>query len=107
LLVFALKELKLGEPLIHSVRDFRSTGVVLVLNDWHVGIESLEICVLALPGGDCLIEVVADVFPRTGAVSKRVPQEVGTGEVCGAAPTTEIDLLISAGLCLCRPDDRV
>jgi hypothetical protein len=31
----------------------------------HVGIESLEICVLALAGGDCLIEVVADVFPRT------------------------------------------
>jgi len=31
LLIFALKKLKLSEPPIHSVRDFRSTGVVLVM----------------------------------------------------------------------------
>jgi hypothetical protein len=41
------------------------------LDDWDVGLKSFEICVLTLPGGDCLIEVVAAVFPRTGAVSER------------------------------------
>ena len=50
------------------------------------------------PGRDCLIEVVADVFPRTGTVSERVPQEVGTGEIGWAAPTTEIDLLVAPSL---------
>jgi len=79
--------LKLGEPLVHSVRDFRASSVILILNDWHLGIESLEICLLAFTGCDRLIEVVADVFPRTGAVSERVPQEVGTGEIGWAAPT--------------------
>src|SRR5579871_1007342 len=98
LLVFALEKLKLGEPLIHSIRDLRSTGVVLVLNDWHLGIESLEICLLAFTGCDRLIEVVADVFPRTGAVSERVPQKIGTGEIGGTAPTSEIDLLIAPSL---------
>ena len=44
---------------------------------------------------DRLIEIVADVIPRTGAVSQRVPQEVGTGEIGWAAPTTEIDFLIA------------
>ena len=107
LLVFALEELKLGEPLIHCVCDLCSTTIVLVLNDWHVCVESVEVCLLAFAGGDRLIEIVADVLPRTGAVSKRVPQEIGTGEIGGAAPTTEIDLLIAPSLCLCRPGDRV
>jgi hypothetical protein len=32
-------------------------------------IESFEVCLLALAGGDRLIEVIANMFPRTGAVS--------------------------------------
>jgi hypothetical protein len=66
------------------------------LNHWDVCVESFEIC-FALAGGDRLIEIVANVFPGTGAVSQRVPQEIWTGEVGGAAPTTEIDLLIAPG----------
>jgi hypothetical protein len=72
LLVFALKELKLSEPLIDSVSDFRPTGVVLVLNDRDVGIESFEVCLFAFAGGDCLVKVIAGVFPWASAVSQRV-----------------------------------
>ena len=35
---------------------------------------------LSLAGRDCFIGVVADMFPRAGAVSERVPQETGTGK---------------------------
>jgi hypothetical protein len=55
------------------------------LNDWHVCVESFEVCLLAFTGGDRLIEIVADVLPRTGAVSERVPQKIGTSEIGGAA----------------------
>jgi hypothetical protein len=68
---------------------------VLFVNDGHVCVESVEVCLLAFTGGDRLIEVVADVLPRTGAVSERVPQKIGTSEIGGAAPTSEIDLLIA------------
>jgi hypothetical protein len=98
LLIFALKKLKLSEPLIHGVRDFRPTSIFLILNDGYVCVESIEVCLLAFTGGDRLIEIVADVFPRTGAVSERVPQEIGTGEIGGAAPTTDIDLFIAPSL---------
>jgi hypothetical protein len=98
LLVFPLKELWLCEPLIHGVRNFRSISIVLVLNDGHVCVESLDVCLLALLGVDCGIEVIADGVPRTSAVSKRVPQEVGTGEVGGAAPTPEINFLVAPSL---------
>jgi hypothetical protein len=47
LLVFALKDLKLGEPLISGVSDFRATGFILVLNDWDVCVEGFEVCLLA------------------------------------------------------------
>jgi len=97
LLVFALKKLKLGEPLIDCVSDFRPPRVILVVNDRDICVESLEVCLLALSGGDRLIKVIANVFPRTGAISQRVPQEIGTREVDGAAPTTEIYLLITPG----------
>ena len=63
--------------------------------DSDICIKSFEIRLLALLGVNCGIEVVANCFPRTGAVSERVPQEIGTGEIGGAAPTTEIDLLIA------------
>jgi len=96
-LVFALKELKFGELLIDGVSYFCPTSVVLVLNDRDVCVESFEVCLLALTSGDCFIEVIADVFPRTGAVGKRVPQEIGTSEIGWAAPTTQIDLLIAPG----------
>ena len=43
LLVFALKELKLCEPLVHSVRDFRPSSVIQILNDGHVCVESFEV----------------------------------------------------------------
>src|SRR3954468_10665930 len=72
LLVFALEKLKLGEPLIHSVRDFRSISIVLISNNGYVCVQSIEVCLLAFTGGDRLIEIVADVFPRTSAVSERV-----------------------------------
>jgi hypothetical protein len=52
---------------------------------------------LALSGGDRLIKVVADMFPRTGAVSERIPQEIGTDETGWAPSTSKIDLLIAAG----------
>ena len=100
LLVFSLKELKLGEPLIDSVRDLRSTSFVLILNNWHVCVESFEVCLLALSGGDRFVEIVANRFPRTGAVSQRIPQEVRTSETGGTAPTSEIDLLIAPSLAL-------
>ena len=35
-------------------------------------------------------------FPCTGAVSQRIPQKVGTGEIGWSAP--EIDLLVAARL---------
>jgi hypothetical protein len=47
-LVFALKELKLGEPLKDRISDLRSTGFVLVLNDRNVCVESFKVCLLAL-----------------------------------------------------------
>jgi hypothetical protein len=86
LLVFALKELKLGEPLIHSAREFRPTSVVLMLNNWNIGIESFKIRLLALAGSDCFVEVVANLFPWTAAVSDRVPQEIGTCKTVGRRP---------------------
>ena len=70
LLVIALKELKLGEPLIDRVCDFRPTGFVLVLNDRDICIKSFEICLLALLRLGCRIEVVANGFPGTGTVSE-------------------------------------
>jgi len=98
LLVFALEQLKLGKPLIHGIRDFRPSRVIQIVNHRYVGIESFEVCLLAPSGGDRFIKVVANVFPGTGAVSQRVPQEVGTGEIGGAAPTSEIDFLIAPSL---------
>jgi hypothetical protein len=97
-LVFALKKLKLCEPLKDGIRDFRSSGLVLVLNDGNVCVQGFEISLFAVSGGDRLVEVVADWFPRARAVSQRIPQEVGTGEIGGAAPTSEIDLLIAPSL---------
>src|SRR5579864_9245200 len=83
-----------------SISDFRSPGFVLDLNDWDVGIQSFEICLLALLGFNCGIEVVANSFPRAGTVSQRIPQEVRTGEIGGAAPTSEIDLLVAPSFAL-------
>ena len=48
LLVFALKKLKFGEPLIDSVNDFRPPRLILVVNDRDICVESLEVCLLAL-----------------------------------------------------------
>src|SRR6202007_1616257 len=96
----SLKQLKFGEPLIHGICDLCATSIVLFVNDGHVCVESVEVCLLAFTGGDRLIKFVADVLPRTGAGGERIAQEVGTGEVCGAAPTTEIDLLIPPSLAL-------
>jgi hypothetical protein len=90
--------LKLGEPLKDSISDFRATGYVLVLNDRNVCVESFEVCLLAILGVDCGVEVVANRIPGTGAVSQRIPQEVRTSEIGGAAPTSEIDLLIAPSL---------
>jgi hypothetical protein len=87
LLGFALEELKLGEPLINGIRDFRATSCV----------ESLKVSLLALSGGDRIVEVIAEVFPWTGAVSQRIPQEIRTGEIGWAPSTSKIDLLIAAG----------
>jgi hypothetical protein len=97
MLVFALKELKFSEPLIHGVSDLCPTRVILVLKDGDVCVESLEVCLLALTGGDRLFEIIANVFPWTGAVSQRVVQEIGTCEIGGAPPTSEVDLLIARG----------
>ena len=100
LLVFALKELKLGKPLVYSIRDFRPTGFVLVLSDRDVCIKSFELCLLALLRLDCRVEVVANGFPWARAVSQRIPQEVGTAEIGGTAPTSEIDLLVAPSFAL-------
>ena len=62
--------------------------------------ESIQVCLLAFTGGDCLIDIVADVFPWTGAVSERAPQEIGTGEIGWAAPTSEIHLLITPSVAI-------
>jgi len=71
LLVFALKKLKFGEPLIDSVNDFRpSPRLILVVNDRDICVESLEVCLLALSGGDCLVEVVAHMYPGTVTVPR-------------------------------------
>jgi integrase len=51
-------------------------------SDRNVRIECLEVRLLAFTGA-CLIKVVADVFPRTGAICKRVPQGIGTGSSWG------------------------
>jgi len=59
--VLALEQLKLGEPLVHSVCDLRPTDVALHLNDWYVCFENVEVCQLAFTGGDRLIEVIANV----------------------------------------------
>jgi hypothetical protein len=50
--VLALEQLKLGEPLVHSVCDLRPTDVALHLNDWYVCFESVEVCLLAFTGGN-------------------------------------------------------
>jgi uncharacterized membrane protein YdbT with pleckstrin-like domain len=89
--------LKLGEPLINGIRDFRATSFVVILNDRHVCVESLKVSLLALSGGDRIVEVIAEVFPWTGAVSQRIPQEIRTGEIGWAPSTSKIDLLIAAG----------
>ena len=70
LLVFALKKLKLGEPLKDRIGDFCPTGFVLVLNNRNVRVESFEICLLALLSVDCCTEVVANGLPWTGAVGR-------------------------------------
>jgi hypothetical protein len=70
----------------------------VVFNDGNVCIERFKICLLALLSVDCRVEVVANRFPWTGAVGERIPQEVRTGEIGGAAPTTEIDLLMAPSL---------
>ena len=62
------------------------------MKDGYVALRASKYACLAFAGGDCLIDIVANVFPRTGAVSERAPQEIGTGEIGGAAPTSEIDL---------------
>jgi hypothetical protein len=53
------KELKLGEPVKDRITDFRATGFVLVLKDGDVCIEGFKVCLLALLGLDCQIEVFA------------------------------------------------
>jgi hypothetical protein len=45
-----LQELKLGEPVIDSISDFRPTNIVLILNNLHIRVESFEICLFALAG---------------------------------------------------------
>jgi hypothetical protein len=55
-------------------------------------------CLLALLGVDCRIEVVANRFPGAGAVGERIPQEIGTGEIGRSAPTSKIDFLIAPSL---------
>jgi len=55
-----------------GVGNLRPPSFILVLNDRDVCVERVEVCLLALAGGDCFIEVIADVFPRTGAVSQRI-----------------------------------
>jgi len=70
------------------------------VNDRDVCVESFEVCLLAFPGGDRPIQVIADVLPWAGTISQRVPKEVGTCEIGGAAPTTEIDLLLAPGFAL-------
>jgi hypothetical protein len=72
-LVFSLKKLKLGEPLKDSISDFRAPGFVFILDDRNVCVESIEVCLLALLSFDCRIEVGADGFPWTGAISERIP----------------------------------
>ena len=62
--------------------------------------ESIQVCLLAFTGGDRLIDIVADVFPWTGVVSERAPQEIGTGEIGWAAPTSEIHLLITPSVAI-------
>jgi hypothetical protein len=94
-LVFALKKLKLCEPLKDSISDFRPTGFILVLNDRNVCVQSFKVRLLALLSVDCRVEVVANRFPWTGTVSQRIAQEIGTGEVGWATPTSEIDLLVA------------
>jgi hypothetical protein len=84
--------------LIDGIGDLRPTSVILILNDRDVCVQSFEVCLLALAGGDRLIEIIANVFPRTGAVNQRIPQEIGTGKVGGSAPLTQIDLLIAPSL---------
>ena len=103
---FAVK--RVGPSHFSSIRIvFKPPTTFGKFRNVHVCVESFEICLLALSGGDRLVEVVAGGFPWASAVSQRVPQEVGTSEIGGSAPTPEIDLLNSAGLCLFRPDDRV
>jgi hypothetical protein len=70
----------------------------LVLNDRDIGIQSFEICLLPFLSVDCRVEVVANRFPWTRAVGERIAQEVGTREIGGAAPTSEIDLLVAPSL---------
>jgi hypothetical protein len=69
-LVFTLEKLKIGEPLRDSVTDFCSTRFVLVQNNRDVCIDSFKICLLAIAGHDCLVEIVPNQLPGTGAVSQ-------------------------------------
>ena len=93
LLIFALEKLKLGKPLVNCVFDFRPIGVILLLNDRNVCVENFEVCLFALGGDDRLIRIIADVLPRSGAVSER--RKYGPVRSAGAAPTSEIDLVLA------------
>jgi hypothetical protein len=59
-LVFALKKLKLGEPLKNGISDFRPTGFVVVLDDRNDRIEGFKICLPAFLSVDRRIKVVAN-----------------------------------------------
>jgi hypothetical protein len=49
LLILALKDMGLREPLLHNVGDFRPTIIDQVLNDRHVCVQSFEVC-FVFPG---------------------------------------------------------
>lgn len=60
-----------------------------------IRLQSVEISLLPLLRLDCLVEVVAARFPWTAAIRLGVPVEIGTSEVAGAEPGSEVDPLVA------------
>ena len=68
LLVFALENLQLSEPLRNGIGDSRPARLFPLCLDRNACLKRIEVRLLLLLGVDCRFEVVADRFPRTGAI---------------------------------------
>lgn len=102
LLVLALKNSELGEPLKYPISNFHLTGFVLVLSDWNICVENFKIRLLSFLSVDCRIQVVAGRLPRTAPIGQRVPEKMGTCKISWSAPMSQIYFLVAPRFAFAR-----